>query len=381
MNTDDNENNGDSTSLPKNNKSAQSPFTRKSLNDSETISENSEGNVLTDEPTENYRTSLERVYDDEPSEDPVLNREKRKARITKRRWLVGILTAAVLGVAGVLIYVLTAGTTVPKAMDNVSMTADETEICAEFTSKSLACSVMWEINPEEPRGALLDQSLEADSKVDKDTSVVLTYSNGPAETEMPDIAGMTLEDAEAALYPGNVTIQEVSEVSGSGAPEGQIISASVPAGSTVANGTEITLEVSSGKAVIPDWTDKSRELVEAEAKELGIDVTFKEEESEKASNLVMSQTPSAGETVSNETVEVVVSKAFESREIKIPDVIGKSADDAQSELASAGFRQIKTVVVKNSEVTETQVTQVVPGVGQTGKSEENVVLIVSEPNN
>lgn len=307
--------------------------------------------------------------------------EAEQRRISRRPKLaVGAIALAVLIGGGATVFAASnSKPQIPEAMKTVSAGSNNTEICESFIKTSIGCDVTWLPNATEKRGALLGQSISAGSRVDKDTKVVLTYSSGPATSEMPNLKNKTVAEAETALYEMNVSVSEIKEIPGADIPKGNVISSSVAAGTKVENGSSVILSVSNGKAGVPNWSDKTKEFVETDAKKLGLEVNFVYEESEKASDLVLSQTPAAGEVSSEDKVKVVLSKSFASKDIKVPDVIGKAAVSAQAELAAAGFRHIKTVTVTNSEVTSTQVTQVVPGVGQIGKSEENLVIIVSNP--
>jgi serine/threonine-protein kinase len=304
-----------------------------------------------------------------------------KRRIGRREKLAfGVIALSVMVAGATTIFAVSSSEPqVPEAAATVSAGSDNVAICESFVQSSLGCKVEWIPNATEKRGALLTQSIAAGSRVDKETPIVLTYSSGPATSEMPNLKNKTVAEAEAALYEMNVSVSEIKEIPGAEIPKGNVISSSVAAGTKVENGSSVVLSVSNGKAGVPNWSEKTKEFVETDAKKLGLEVNFVYEESEKASDLVLSQTPAAGEVSSTDKVEVVLSKSFASKDIKVPDVIGKAAVSAQAELAAAGFRHIKTVTVTNSEVTSTQVTQVVPGVGQIGKSEENLVIIVSSP--
>jgi serine/threonine-protein kinase len=305
--------------------------------------------------------------------------EKRRVNL-RNKIILGVVALSVLILGIVTAFALSnSNPRVPEAMNPAVAGADNAAICENFTKLTLGCEVEWVPNATEKRGTLLTQSIAAGSSVDKDTAIVLTYSSGPATSEMPNLKNKTVAEAEAALYEMNVSVSEIKEIPGADIPKGNVISSSVAAGTKVENGSSVVLSVSNGKAGVPNWSDKTKEFVETDAKKLGLEVNFVYEESEKASDLVLSQTPAAGEVSSEDKVKVVLSKSFASKDIKVPDVIGKAAVSAQAELAAAGFRHIKTVTVTNSEVTSTQVTQVVPGVGQIGKSEENLVIIVSSP--
>jgi serine/threonine-protein kinase len=305
--------------------------------------------------------------------------EKQRVSMRNRIAITG-LAVSLLTAGGVTAFALSSTKPeVPHASEFVSASSDDSKICESFVKSSLDCAVVWTPSATEKRGTLLSESADAGTRVDKGTKITLTYSSGPATSTMPNLKNKTIAEAEAAFYDMNVTVSEIKEAPGGEIPKGNIISSSVAADTKVENGSTVVLNVSNGQVGVPNWTDKTKEFVETDAKKLGLTVNFIYEESEKASDLVLSQTPAAGEVSSSDKVDVVLSKSFTSKDIKVPDVIGKSAISAQAELAAAGFRHIKTVSVTNNEVTSTQVTQVVPGVGQIGKSEENLVIIVSNP--
>jgi len=322
----------------------------------------------------------EEVKSDSFSSSPAKVKKKSK---TGKIVALSVIGAAILGAGGYFglnFYNDSKdSTTVPTAVSSIAMGQEISEACKDFINADLNCTAELVPTDLADRGAFISQNLAANEKVKKNTEIVLKYSAGPATSEFPNLKNKTVEEATEELYKNNIVISEVKSVDGDGLEKDRVVDANVKAGTKVENGSEVVLNVSSGKIKLPDWKDKTREFVEADAKKIGVEVEFKTEESDKASGVVISQTPNAGEIASSSKIVVTVSKSFESKDIKVPDVIGKSAEDAQLELATAGFRQINTVTVKNSEVTETQVTQVVPGVGKTGKSEENIVIIVSEP--
>lgn len=293
-------------------------------------------------------------------------------------------------IAGILLIMLLIGfiafgqykksqeTVVPSAAATISVESSEKEVCAPFSNAEIKCKIKWKTNDEIDRGSLISQSVASGEVVNKGDTVSLAYSSGPAETIFPNLTNVPVDEAKEILYENGLNVESINVVDGSGQSKNTVVNASVAPETVVKNGQNVILEVAKGTTNVPDWTSKTREVVEADANNLNLDVEFKEEESDQPAGIILSQSV-VGETDQDDKVIVVLSKSFESKDVVVPDVIGKSVSESQVDLASAGFRHIKTVVVKNSEVTSPQVTQVVPGVGQTGKSEENIVLIVSEP--
>ena len=257
----------------------------------------------------------------------------------------------------------------------------EGDPCAVFTAARLGCTVDLVFSDDVPRDQLVSQSLAAGSTArgGKD-SVVLSYSSGPESSYMPDLTGMGVDEARAALRALGVDVSEIRNVEAAGRAADTVVSSSTPAGVEISNGASVSLDVASGKVNLPDWTGRTREYVEADAKKIGVSVSFTEQESDGPAGVVLSQSVSSGEVDSSSEVSVVVSKAKADPEVEVPNVVGGSAAAAKDALVKAGFANVTVVTVRNSEVSSEQVTKVVPEAGTKAKAAStNVVVVVSQP--
>lgn len=320
------------------------------------------------------------LIDDEVQDVP---EEKPRHRVRHLFIVVGsILLVVLLGFAAFCLRNITSPAmstvTVPAAKAYLAQN-DITDPCSTFKKSFLKCAVKWDTNDNVRNGGKISQIPTAGKTVEKNSNVVLHYSKGPAESQFPNLIGVSLEDARTTLYNIGVSIKDIKMVNSDGRQENSVMASSINAGDEVKNGDEVSLQISNGRVTVPDWTGKTREFVEADAKNIGIEVNFKEVSHNGASGIVLSQTPKAGNMSNTIPVEVTISKAAERKTITVPNVIGKNQNDAQVALAAAGFLHIKIVQVKNSQVTSAQVTQVVPGVGQTAGNEDPVTIIVSQP--
>lgn len=70
-----------------------------------------------------------------------------------------------------------------------------------------------EYNSEYPSGMIFDQSVNAKASVQPGMAVTLKVSKGPETTEMVNLVGQTVEDAEKALTEKNITYQLVPNYS------------------------------------------------------------------------------------------------------------------------------------------------------------------------
>ena len=267
---------------------------------------------------------------------------------------------------------------VPAAAKSISPEDSEQKVCQPFKDSSLDCAVKYKPT-DEPRGSLVSQSHDEGSRIKKGDKVELVYSAGPASSTFPNLKNTELEDAKQQLYAMGIDIEKIDIVDTAEVEEGRVLSTSIAQDTPVKNGDSVTLKVASGSLKVPDWMGKTRDEVASEADKLGLEVEYKEEESTKPANTVIAQSPKKGEFSKDKKVTVTVAKAIEVKDVKVPDVIGKSRKDAQSILASEGFTRINVAVIKSTAVDKETVTQVVPGVGEKAKTDDNIVIIVMVP--
>lgn len=293
--------------------------------------------------------------------------------------LWGSLAAATLIGGGILGFNLLDGgnSTVPRA--NTVLASSTQETCKEFVESKLGCEIVFETHETIQRDSLIRQSLAPGDSVSKGSDVTLVYSKGPASSAFPDLAGMSVEEAQKALYNIGVDVEKINRVHDPEIDRDKVVSASVEPGSTVNNGDTVTLDVADGYVDLPDWTGQTSEYVNKESRKLGIEVAFVEEESTQAEGTVLSQNPGSGQVDSATVVEVTVAKPAEVSTASIPNVINMTPDAAKTALASAGFTKINEIQQESDKVTEIKVTQMIPGANDSVRTDTDIVIIVSYP--
>jgi serine/threonine-protein kinase len=308
---------------------------------------------------------------------------ERRARAVRAVSVVagGILLVGVAGGAGYWGWLKwrSGVASVPSAVTRINVTDASLDPCKTFVDEGLKCKATWQIKDGTKRGELISQSISAGQNVPKGSGVNLVYSNGPETTKMPNVVGMPLDQAKQAIYEVGVDVSEVNVVEKPGVSENTVTSSSIQAGAEVTNGNGVNLEVANGKVGIPDWTGKTKDFVEQDAKKHGIKVKYLEEDSDKTPGTVLSQSPKATESAPTNEVQVTIARSAKASDISVPDVVGKSEQEAQSTLATAGLRKISTVKVPNCAVSSSQVTQTIPAAGGSVKSDADVTIIVSDP--
>lgn len=171
----------------------------------------------------------------------------------------------------------------------------------------------WDASIQE--GRLVQQNPQAFSYVKTNRTVYAVPSQGTRLYAVPDLRKKSLRQARLWIEQSGLSMGEVQETSSPSVKEGLIIEHDPPPGREVQVGTPVSLVVSNGPpgelVVVPGLVGKSLDAARSELKALGLkvrDVRY-EFSTQHLLNVVIGQTPAAGEEVKHGTsVRLVVSK-------------------------------------------------------------------------
>ncbi|HEX5496809.1 MAG TPA: Stk1 family PASTA domain-containing Ser/Thr kinase [Mycobacteriales bacterium] len=170
-------------------------------------------------------------------------------------------------------------------------------------------------------------------RVARGGDVTLLVSKGPAPRRVPDLSGRDTDDALRAL--SGLGLGGRLERAFADVDAGQVAGTVPGAGSTARIGSTVTVLVSEGR--LPDTTGDSRGKAESRLRSAGLKVRVTENFSDDAPRgKVASQRPSGGTVRPGATVTLVVSRGSQS--VQVPNVIGRTVQDARAELEGLGFR-------------------------------------------
>ena len=168
----------------------------------------------------------------------------------------------------------------------------------------------------------------------------------PKETAIPNLVGISKEEAEKAITDSNLVVGEVKEEYNTDVEKGFVISQD-PAYRekyNIKEGTTINYVVSLGieETTVPKVVGKTEEEAIQALEEAKLKYEIKEENSKKVeAGYVIEQETDADKTVNaGDTVVIHVSTGV--KKITAPSVLGKSEKDATKELKNAGFKVIVT---------------------------------------
>jgi serine/threonine-protein kinase len=264
-------------------------------------------------------------------------------RPPKRRrflpWLLVLLLLAAAGIAGWYVYnqiqeQLEARE--PVGVPDVVGLAEERAV-ERIERAELEPNVERRPDPEIERGVVVEQSPQAGVRIQKGDQVTIVVSSGPRQVEVPRVVGMQFERAIQELDDAGLEWRQVEVFSER--PVGEVAGQNPRPGTSVSEGTRVTLRVSKGveTATVPDVLQQSEESARAELAEAGFEVDVTEAPSDDVeAGLVSAQNPGPGvEAPVGSTVAITVSTGPEQAEV--PNVVGEDEETARQILQDAGF--------------------------------------------
>ncbi len=274
--------------------------------------------------------------------DGVRDPEEEERR-RRRRWIIAAVVAAI--VIGALLGLFLTRDTTTNVPDVTGSSRQQAELRLENQGFEIGDS--RKVQNEAEAGTVLEQEpLPGDASLDcaflgffcSKPQVVLTVSTGPGSGTVPSTAGLSTEDAEAALEDAGFET-ELSEVNSDAVESGLVIKSEPRGGTTTTRGSVVTLTVSKGPKLskVPVLVGTARSLAVQQIRSRGLVPSVTEEQSSKPAGQVIRQAPSAGsELPRGSGVAIVVSKG--KKKAKIPNVIGKERAEAVEAVREAGLQ-------------------------------------------
>lgn len=202
--------------------------------------------------------------------------------------------------------------------------------------------------------------------------------SNPAKVEVPNVAGLTAQAAEAQLRGMNLdtSIQTRPDAV---VAEGNVIATTPSAWSSVSEKSTVTLQVSSGpeQVQVPKLAGLSQDEAAQALNAVGLRLAPEVDRapSDPAQlDKVTAQDPSSGAKINlDSTVSITLGSGPE--QVRIPNVIGQTIDVAQPNIEGVGFKvQVATV---DSSKPEGQVISTSPSGGSTAAKGDVITVQVS----
>ncbi len=206
-----------------------------------------------------------------------------------------------------------------------------------------------------------------------------------ARVEVPAVTSRTVEEATAALEALGFKVERRDQKNDA-VPIGQVISQDPRAGTLQAEGSTITLVVSAeaSSLTVPSVVGKSLSEAQRALAGAGFDVakivvtTRDDDKAER--DVVLEQVPAANSKVpAGQQIQLVVAKGV--GDIRLPNVAGKTCDEAIALLKAAGVKENKIIceLVADDTVPDTKAIRTDPSGSVTTAQTVKVLISTGKP--
>uniref|UniRef100_A0AAU2JRJ7 non-specific serine/threonine protein kinase n=1 Tax=Streptomyces sp. NBC_00049 TaxID=2903617 RepID=A0AAU2JRJ7_9ACTN len=168
-----------------------------------------------------------------------------------------------------------------------------------------------------------------------------SLSNGNVDNrpDVPKLIGQTLEQAQKSGDAVGLKVVKGPDAACDDQPKGNVCKQDPAADTKVDDGSTVTVTISAGaaKVSVPDVLNLKFEEAEKALKDKGFQVERKPQESDRTAGTVLGQTPKAGgEAEKNSVVTLTVAKELSKADV--PNLVGKTKEEAIKLLTEAGLK-------------------------------------------
>ena len=274
-------------------------------------------------------------------EDSVATKKRKVSRRVKRNRMIALLLVFGL-VFGGYKFLGIGKISVPSL---VGLT--QSEASKSLADLGLATEIVEEVFSEDiPKGKIISSQPGGGGKVSPAGVVGLIISKGQERIEIPSLEGLTPDIALQKISELGLTAGDINEVFDMKIEKGNVIRSDPKTGEKVKRKAIVNLDVSKGieKVGLVSYVGKGGDEALSELTNSGFDVNVSYKFSDNIfKGQVISQSPDKSDSIElGSKVELVVSKGPEF--VFVPNVLGKSKNDASLDLENLGLR----VTIKGS---------------------------------
>lgn len=284
-------------------------------------------NTASEQPRKRVYQPVEEDDEEDEIEEPVnVKRTRTKKKSGSSKIIVGVVIVALLAAVAYMASGLFGGEKEMVSVPNFISLNYEEEVKdnGQYSDFTIRVTTHKDSSGEYEDGEIIDQDPQAETKVEKGSTVTLTVVSIEEDTTdeesntvtVPSVYGKTYEDAQSTLRARGLPATRTTKNSDS-VEEGTVIGSDPEAGAEVPVGSTVTVIVSSGpantKQKVPDLTGMTQSAAQKMLESYGLALgDVSQEESDSPAGTVISQTVQEGTEVAKGTrVGITIAKAAE----------------------------------------------------------------------
>ncbi|MBD7980205.1 Stk1 family PASTA domain-containing Ser/Thr kinase [Oerskovia merdavium] len=312
---------------------------------------------------------------EEPEEEPA-----------KRRGLMWALIAVgVLALAAIItMIVINSRPDAPVDVAVPQFDASTTEESAKQALEEVGLVYLYARDTEstEPEGTFTKSDPESGTEVPEGTKVEVFFSAGPDTVLVPDVTGLTQEEAHSKITAANLVVDPTVEAEDNGTIKKGLVTRTDPGGGeSAAAGSTVKIFISSGNVSVPDLIGMTEDQAVTELGKLGLTSVITTKESVETAGTVIDQTPKPGPTKQGQKVTLVVAKAIVPtgpEKTTVPgDLVGMTKDRAIEALYANGLNPGNVTEKESADVPKGRVISTSPGANTEVDEGTKVDLVIS----
>lgn len=248
---------------------------------------------------------------------------------------IGVIAIATL----ITILVINGGDDTPEtvAVPVLEQTITPAEAKERIEGAGLVYDEARDTDSTEKEDTFLGQSPEGGATAEKGSTVTVTFSAGPNTVAVPEVAGLSEDDAREAIEEANLVVGDVEREDSRSVEEDDVIRTEPEEGKAVTAGDSIDLFVSTGQVTLPNLVGKSESSATAALDELDLDAQTSTEESDEEPGTVIRQEPSAGSVPQNSSVRLIIAKEAAPETSQVPNVVGMTNEEAVESIGGSAL--------------------------------------------
>lgn len=337
----------------------------------------------------------ENIDEEEGQDEPEKKMSKKKKAIIITSIILGIILIPIIGFFGAKA-IMDAG--VPDDIDLPNLVGKTLEEAnAEIEGTDIKLERTEEFNAEVEAGKIISQDppFVEGYTVKENSTIKIVVSKGTEKVIVEDVKGKTYEEAAQILDNANLKVERVDQTSQT-VEAGIVIDQEPGEDEEVNAGDTVTLYVSSGTGIkqveVENLVGKTEEEATSILTKAGLKVNVGyKEDSSKATDIVLSQDPAAGETVDEGTTVTIVVNTYRKPQtatiyVNVKSLVPESLQGSEATNTTEGeaAKEVQVQLTIGEGRTETRTTSASTeslAIEIQGNGQVELSLKISNPNN
>ncbi|MEH3034148.1 MAG: Stk1 family PASTA domain-containing Ser/Thr kinase [Aeromicrobium erythreum] len=233
--------------------------------------------------------------------------EDDEERSNAKWWIIGVIALLLLLGIGFAVWKANQPEPIPQVEVPSVVGKDQDAATRQLENADFTVNVTKKPSADVADGDVISQSPDGGEQADKGSEVDIVVSTGPEAVPVPDVGGLTYDEAKDAIEKAGLKVKKDERPSSE--EKDTVINTNPVAGTRLDPGSTVTVIVSQGQSTVPNVVGQSVDDARDALEEAGLKVKVVNDASSSApADQVTAQSQPGGTTVARgTTIEITVS--------------------------------------------------------------------------